>query len=50
MAVLSNAQKLAQRVKENEETEDYVPNKRIKHTETDFTETGISDLPEKEFK
>ena len=28
VAVLSNAQKLTQRVKENEETEDYVPNER----------------------
>lgn len=48
-------------VKEDEETEDYTPNNRkaktlektqnkIKHQKKTFSETEISDLPDKEFK
>ena len=46
-AVLSNAQKPTHRIKENEETEEYVPNKRTdKSLETDFNEMEIHDLPD----
>lgn len=51
MAIFSNAQKPTQRIKENEERDKYVSNKRTrKALETDLNEMKISDLSDKKFK
>ena len=52
MAILFNGQKPTQKVKENEETEEYVLNEIITETSSEkvLNETEISDLPNQEFK
>lgn len=51
VAVLANAQKLIQEVKENEETGEYVLNKRTKSISRNcLNELGISDLFYIEYK
>ena len=42
--ILSNEQKPTEKVKENEETEEYLP-KLGRNPEADFNKTDISDLP-----
>ena len=53
VAVSSNTKKQTQRVKQNEETEKYVPNKKDKTSgekKKNLNETKISNFPDKEFK
>ena len=50
MDILSYAQK-QDRIKENEETKEYVSNKKQdKHSESDLNKIKTSDIPDREFK
>ena len=51
IAYLPNTQKQTQRVRQNEETKEYVPKKElVKTLEKEVNETEISNLSNKEFK